>query len=200
MNNKNLWTIGGVLLMASIVLTTAFAGIVPTYTAAHKIDSDAARVTLQNQALQSVLNKLKSESANKESLAISLSQKENLLPTDLNAVEFMDLAKSLADNSGVKLLQLSIAPPQRFIGAAQVVRSASVTRALTAVAPGSLYVSDVVFSVSGSLQQVADFAQAIRTSNRYTLIFKVNMPDQASSPGSASVVDLSAQIFMLKSK
>jgi Tfp pilus assembly protein PilO len=200
MNNKNMWTIGGVLLMLSIVVTTALAGIVPTYTSAHKLDSDVVRVGLQNKALESVLGQLKKQSANQEALAISLSQKETLLPADLNAVEFMDQAKSLADSAGVKLLQLSIAPPQRFIAAAQVSRSASVTKALTAVTPGSLYTSDIAMSVSGSLQQVANFAQAIRTSKRYVLIYKVNMPDQAKTPGTASVVDLSGQIFMLKSK
>jgi hypothetical protein len=199
MKSKNLWTIGGVLLMMAILITTAFAGIIPTYTAASQVENMAAKVAAQNSVQNSLLARLRGESNNKEALALALSQQQAQIPSSLQAVEFINEVQADADAAGVQLIQVSVGQPHLFIAPASVSGNPATAAALAELSPGSLYLSDVGLSVSGTISQIASFCERVRLAKRYAQISSVSMPDLGQTTGPAVSVDLKAQIFVLKS-
>lgn len=70
----------------------------------------------------------------------------------------------------------------------------------SALSRGSLFISDISISISGTITQIANFTELLRTSKRYTQVSSVVMPDNGQSGGNTILVDLKVQIFMLKAK
>ena len=200
MKTRNLWTIGGVLLMLAIVVTTVFTGILPTYTAATQIDELAKNQEAQNILQGEFLAGLQNKSHSKEDLAIALSEKQQLMPTKLNAVEFVHGVNAIAASTGVTLRNVSVSQPRLFVAPTSVSGSSSVSGAQASVAQGHLFVANSTIEVSGSLVQLANFADQLRTAKRYAQINSVAMPDLLQTKAGAITLDLNLQIFMLKNQ
>ncbi len=186
--------------MIAIAVTTAFTGIIPTYTAAQQLDLMAQNVAAQNITQQSFLNGLQRQSTNREGLSIALSKKQGLIPSGLQAVEYMHEVNALAVESNVTLEQLTIGQPHSILFAAGNNGAPNANQGASALSRGSLFISDISISISGTITQIANFTELLRTSKRYTQVSSVVMPDNGQSGGNTILVDLKAQIFMLKAK
>jgi hypothetical protein len=107
---------------------------------------------------------------------------------------------AIALGTGVTLRKVSVAQPQLFVAPSSVSGSSSVANAQASVAQGDLFVANSTIEVSGTMLQLANFADRLRTAKRYAQINSVAMPDLLQTKASTMTLDLNLQIFMLKNQ
>lgn len=199
MTPKEKWSLGGLTLMAFMVVLTLMMAILPPMLQANEINARADQITVGNIDRQRFLEDLKKTALDKESYFIQVSQQRTLMPTQLNIVEYMDALNEHAAATGVTLANLSVQPPAHFIAPASVIKTANIAAAQARVANGALFVSELSISATGSAAQLANFLDVIRKGQRYALVYKVSSPEGEAAKGEMTA-DLSIQLFTLLKK
>jgi hypothetical protein len=195
---KNFWTVGGLLLMTVIMVSTALLGVMPTLLASQALVETKAKIDQGNISRGAFLAKLQASASNKAALAIDLAQKRALFPARLANVELMDSLNAVAANSGVEIGNLTTSTPQLFVAPASVADSARYARALQNIPPGALYVSEISVSFSGSITQLSEALNLLQSGSRYILVYRITLPESSETTPGIYALDISAQVFMLK--
>jgi hypothetical protein len=195
---KNFWTVGGLLLMTVIMVSTALLGVMPTLLASQALVETKAKIDQGNISRGAFLAKLQASASNKAALAIDLAQKRALFPARLANVELMDSLNTVAANSGVEISNLTTSTPQLFVAPASVADSARYARALQNIPPGALHVSEISVSFSGSITQLSEALNLLQSGSRYILVYRITLPESSETTPGIYALDISAQVFMLK--
>lgn len=198
MKPKNFWTVGGLLLMTAIIVSTALLGVAPTLIGSQALVETKAKIDQGNISRGAFLSKLQASAKDKAALAIDLAQKRALFPTRLSNVELMDSLSEVATKSGVQISNLTTSSPQLFVAPASVADSARYARALQNIPPGALYVSEISVSFSGSITQLAEALNLLQSGSRYILVYRITLPESSETTPGTYDLDVSAQVFMLK--
>lgn len=200
MKTKNLWTIAGIALMATILFSTAFLGIMPTLIQSQALLDAKVSNDQDNIARKAFLAKLQASSRDKDKLIIDLAQNRQLFPPRLANVEIMDELNAISEDTGVEVTNLSTSNPQHFVAPTAVANSAKYANALAAIPAGTLFVSEMSISLTGTLSQINAALMELRTGPRYVLVYHVVIPEKSSDTPGVYAADINTQVFMLANK
>lgn len=198
-DNRNLWTIGAAILMATIVMAVTLFGIVPIFLELQVINTTREVVDADNQKRDDFLTQLKETAQDKENMLIEITKKRELIPNKLGIVELMNELNELGNGSGVVVSALSVTPPQVFTPPTNFTRSTEYQKAVANLSTENLFVADISISITGKLNDVTSYMEKLRTGERYLLVAKVVIPESNAADSNVVTADLSGQIFTMLS-
>ena len=199
MKAKAKWTLGGVTLMAIIVVSTLLFGIIPISDSIRSLAHSTTLTQRQNLTRMHYLQILRNRAKYKDHFYASVAHQRNLMPPSLDVVELVNGLGVTASRTGVDVVSFSISLPQPFTVPASVTHTADFANAASQVPVEKLKVSTVTLGVSGSFSQIQGFLNQLDHSSRFVMVSHASIQPSATNTSATKsgvmVATLSAEVF-----
>jgi hypothetical protein len=200
MKPKQLWTLGAFTLMVAIALGTVALGVLPNIAQIAALENTRVQAREDNLVKLTYLADLKLKAADKAALMVALEKKRQMVPTRLSNVEFMDELKTIADHRQVVVEKFSTSRPQQFVPPNPLKANTEYRSAINEIGSNQLFVSNLSFSLQGTMSDIAQALIDLNTGARYVLINRISIPKADGLNGTVVTADFTCQIFTLSTK